>query len=271
MLIAQLSDLHITAPETHLYGLVDTAQFLQRAIAHLNRLDPQPDLVLITGDLVDQGTEVEYRHLRDLLAPLRAPLYLALGNHDDRDSFRQVWGHCPYVPPSGPLNYCLEAYPVRLMVLDTLVPGASHGLVDDGQRQWLAQTLGADPQRPTVIALHHPPFATGLPGMDGIRCQGAETLAEVIQSFPTVERVLCGHLHRAIQVRWAGTLGSVAPSVAHQVKLTLHPEVGNAFIFEPPAFQLHLWHPDQGLITHTVPIGDFPAYSYRTKERLPAG
>lgn len=268
MLIAQITDLHVTAGEP-VYGLVDTPGLLKAAIAHLNRLQPQPDLVIATGDLVDQGTVEEYELLGAILAELQAPLYLAMGNHDNRDAFRQVWGDRPYVPPQGPIQYVVEADPLRLIVLDTLVEGASYGEVNPEQLEWLSAQLAAAPQQPTVICMHHPPFITGLPGMDQIRCQGTEPLASLVAQYPAVERVLCGHLHRPIQVRWGGTLGSVAPSVAHQVLLRLAPTHSkNAFTLEPPAFQLHLWHDSAGLITHTVPIGEFPAYSYSTKAPL---
>lgn len=277
MLIAQISDLHVTTA-AKLYRHVDTQGLLAAAIAHLNRLHPQPDLVLATGDLVDEGTVAEYETLARLLAPLQMPLYLALGNHDNREAFRQVFGDRPYVPPSGPVQYAIAGYdyPVRLLVLDTLVPGASHGALSMESLDWLADQLTGD-RRPTLVALHHPPFVTGLPGMDAINCENGEALAAVIQQHPHVARVLCGHLHRPIQVSWAGTLGSVAPSVAHQVALRLQRDRpmgtvsghrGNAFVMEPPALHLHLWHPQAGVITHTSYIGDFDAYAYATKEPI---
>lgn len=266
MLIAQISDLHITtAPR--LYRHVDTQGLLRAAIAHLNRLNPQPDLVLATGDLVDEATVAEYAVLADLVAPLQAPLYLALGNHDDRDAFRAVFGDRPYVPATGAIQYAITGYPVRILVLDTLVPGASYGTLSPAALDWLADQLTHHPE-PTIVALHHPPFITGMPGMDVINCHGAEALATIIRQYPQVERVLCGHLHRPVQVRWAGTLGSVAPSVAHQVALRLQSDRGNAFVMEPPALHLHLWHPQGGVITHTTYIGEFDAYAYATKEPI---
>jgi Icc protein len=264
MLIAQISDLHVTTV-AKLYRHVDTQGFLAAAIAHLNRLRPQPDLVLATGDLVDKGTVAEYETLAGLLAPLEMPLYLALGNHDDRDAFRQVFGDRPYVPPNGPVQYVIEDHPIRVVVLDTLVPGVSHGALSAESLDWLVGELAGD-RRPTLVTLHHPPFVTGLPGMDAINCENGEALAAVISQHPHVARVLCGHLHRPIQVSWAGTIGSVAPSVAHQVALRLQRGRGNAFVMEPPALHLHLWHPQAGVITHTSYIGDFDAYAYATKE-----
>ncbi|MEM7648500.1 MAG: metallophosphoesterase, partial [Cyanobacteria bacterium P01_A01_bin.70] len=111
MIIAQISDLHVQPAGQRAYGIVDTNHLLEAAIAQLNRLQPQPDLVVASGDLVDERTEAEYEMLKTLLAPLRAPLYLAMGNHDNRTAFRHVFPQLPYVPPTGFVHYVLDDYP----------------------------------------------------------------------------------------------------------------------------------------------------------------
>ncbi|MEO1207963.1 MAG: phosphodiesterase [Cyanobacteria bacterium J06638_20] len=268
MIIAQISDLHVQPPGEKAYGIVDTNTFLQRAVEQLNRLTPQPDLVIATGDLVDERTEPEYRMLRELLQPLRSPLYFVMGNHDDRAAFRTVFPDLPYMPATGFVQYVLEDYPVRLIMLDTLVDGEGYGDMDDARLQWLAARLAEQPHKPTLLFMHHPPFATGLRGMDRLRCRGHEALAAIVSQYPCIQRVACGHLHRSIQTIWAGTLGSIAPSVAHQVALKLSTDAPPAFVMEPPGFQLHLWDEATGLTTHTAFVGDFPAYSYITKEAI---
>jgi 3',5'-cyclic AMP phosphodiesterase CpdA len=268
MLIAQITDLHIQPEGEKAYGIVDTNQFLAAAVTQLNRLTPQPDLVIATGDLVDEGSVAEYQALKARLALLQAPLYLAMGNHDQRAHFRQVFPELAYIPASGPLHYGIEGHPLRLIVLDTLVDGESHGEIDDGDLAWLGAKLAEAPEQPTIIFMHHPPFAIGIPGMDALKCKGAEALAALIRRYPAVQRVACGHVHRSIQVGWAGTVGSVAPSVAHQVALQLTTTETNALVMEPPAFHLHLWHPEGGLVTHTQYIGEFDAYAYATKASI---
>ncbi|MGD1904716.1 MAG: phosphodiesterase [Leptolyngbyaceae cyanobacterium] len=265
MLIAQITDLHIQPEGKRAYGIVDTNQFLARAVTQLNRLNPQPDLVIATGDLVDEGSVAEYQALKTLLAPLQAPLYLAMGNHDHRAHFRQIFPELTYVPKDGPVHYVIESHPLRLIVLDTLVEGKSHGDMDKPRLAWLKAQLDKAPEQPTMIFMHHPPFEIGISGMDRLRCQSHEALTALIHRYPAIQRVACGHVHRSIQVAWAGTVGSVAPSVAHQVALQLTTAQRNAFVMEPPAFHLHLWHPNSGLVTHTQYIGDFDAYSYTTK------
>lgn len=260
MLIAQITDLHVRARGERAYGRVDTNGMLADAVASLIGLDPRPDVVLATGDLVDTGTSDEYAMLADLLAPLPMPLYLIPGNHDSRDGLRAAFPDAAYWPAEGPfLHYVIdEGYPLRLIGLDTVVPGQVGGEMCDSRLAWLEARLVEAPARPTLIFMHHPPFPTGLWGMDDINCRNGVAMAALVARFPCVERVVCGHHHRPIQIRWAGTLGSIAPSTAHQVALDLSANGAAAGIaVEPPAYHLHLWRPKAGLITHTVYVGDY--------------
>src|SRR5258708_19534844 len=105
MLIAQISDMHIKAEGELLYGRIDTAGFLERAVAHVAALDPPPDVVLATGDLVEGGKSEEYVRLRRLLAPLAMPVHLIPGNHDARDAFPHVFPDPAYLPPPRFLHH----------------------------------------------------------------------------------------------------------------------------------------------------------------------
>ncbi len=255
MLLAQISDMHVKAPGDPLYGRIDTPAFLDRAVAHLLALDPRPDLVIATGDLVDKGSIEEYRALRDLLAPLPMPVYLVPGNHDRRDGLRAVFGDRDWLPASGFVQYAVEAGPVRLLGLDTLVEGKGHGALCGERLDWLEARLG-ESDRPTIVFMHHPPFDCGIAVMDADRLtEGADRLAEIVGRHGHVERVLCGHVHRPIQVRWAGTLASVAPSTAHQLTLDLRSDARLSLTMEPPGVALHLWRPGIGLVSHTSPVG----------------
>lgn len=257
MLIAQISDMHIRAEGKLLYGRVDTPAYLARAVAHLNALDPRPDIVLATGDLVDRGLPEEYAHLRKLLAPLEIPVHFIPGNHDARDAMRAAFPDHAYLPPSGFLQYTIEDLPVRLIALDTLVDGKNHGALCAERLDWLEARLG-EGERPTVLFMHHPPFECGITAFDNARLnEGEERLAELVRRHGNVERVMCGHVHRPIQVRWAGSMASIAPSTAHQATLDLHPGAPLSMMFEPPAMALHQWRPATGLVTHMSYIGDF--------------
>jgi len=258
VVIAQITDMHIRPEGVLAYGRVDTAPYLARAVQHLLGLKPRPDVVLATGDLVDAGRAVEYDRLRALLAPLPMPVYLIPGNHDDRDALVTAFADHRYLPRGGRfIQYVVEDYPVRLVALDTLVPGEVGGLLCEERLGWLAARLAEAPDRPTVIFMHHPPFETGIVHMDSYGLASSREFAEIVRRHPQVERVLCGHLHRPIQARVGGTVGSTAPSTAHQVVLDLEDDNPLMFAMEPPACQLHIWRPGAGLVSHTSYIGDY--------------
>jgi 3',5'-cyclic AMP phosphodiesterase CpdA len=168
------------------------------------------------------------------------------------------------------LQYAVESYPLRLLALDTLVPGQPQGRLCDARLAWLQARLREAPGRPTLILMHHPPFATGIAPMDRHGFEDPDRLAAIVREHPQVERVVCGHLHRPIHVRWAGTIASTAPSTAHQIVLDLDGNGSVTFNLEPPACQLHLWRPGVGLVSHVSYIDEFPGpYPFR-KPMAPA-
>jgi Icc protein len=260
MLIAQLSDTHVTHPGTKISGRVDTAGNLAAAVAHLCDLDPRPDAVVLTGDLTEHGDPAEYAHLRSLLAPLPMPMYAIPGNHDRRKAMHAAFPGASWLPrnDADAIRYAFDLGPLRMLALDTLVEGRDCGALDAAQLQWLDAELGAAATRPVVVLLHHPPVASGIQAMDTMKLAEPERLGAVIRRHGNVERILCGHLHRAMHLRWQGTTLSVCPSTAEQIHLQLRPNAPLATIAEPPAFQLHWWSGTDGLITHVVQLGNFP-------------
>jgi len=256
-LIAQITDMHVVEPGTRLQGEIDTNGAMARCAARLAGLDPQPDVLVITGDLTDTGTPAAYAHLREMLAPLRMPVYVLPGNHDRREAMRAAFAGTGALPADDGqpfLQYAVEGWPLRLVVLDTVEEGRTGGRLCAARLGWLADRLAEQPGRPTLIALHHPPFDTGIPFMDRIGLDGRDGLADVVARHPNVELVICGHVHRAVQTRFAGTLASICPSTAHQILLTFDPDRPDAWVPEPPAFHLHAWRPGGGLVTHLVPV-----------------
>ena len=253
MLIAQITDLHIKPGEGLAYGRVDTAGCLQRAVAALLALDPAPDVVLATGDLVDGGSAEEYACLRRLLAPIERPLFLVPGNHDARRPLFDAFGGTGLPAGDGRfLHYAVEDWPVRLIGLDTIVPGEPGGRLCAERLVWLDERLAEEAERPTLLFMHHPPIPTGIAHMDAMGLADADRFAALVRRHPQVERIVCGHVHRSIQARFAGTLVTVAPSTAHQVALALQPASAARFVMEPPGFHLHLWQAGAGMVTHTA-------------------
>jgi 3',5'-cyclic AMP phosphodiesterase CpdA len=262
MLLCQISDPHLVPEGTLAYGRVDTPAMLERCVRKILALPRRPDAVVATGDLTDNATAAEYGLLAELLAPLEMPVYLAVGNHDDRRALQAAFPRQKHLQgEDGFVQYVIDDFAIRLVVLDTLIPNAPGGELCARRLQWLDRTLSAS-DRPTVIAQHHPPFVTGLSVMDRMTLANPEAEAAVVSRHPHVERIISGHYHRTIHARFAGTLASVCPSVAHQLLLNLRPDADIGFTFEPSAFQLHLWNGSQ-LVTHTQLVEDFPSWGSR--------
>lgn len=267
MLLAQISDLHIKRPGALAYRRVDTAAHLERCVVRLNALEPKPEAVVITGDLVDLGSVAEYTLLKTLLAPLTMPIYLLVGNHDDRAALRQVFDDHTYLHDSSEfVQYAVDVGPLRLIALDSQLPQQSSGHLCDARLAWLDTQLAQAQGKSVILALHHPPFVSGIGHMDRQRLdpESARRLAAIVSRYPNVERVVCGHVHRPIFTRFAGTIASAVPAPAHQVALDLRENAPSAFRLEPPAFALHQYAPETGVVTHHAYVdegeGPFPFY-----------
>lgn len=262
MLLCQISDPHVVPEGTLAYGRVDTGHMLEQCVRKILAQPRLPDAVVATGDLADHGTVEEYELLAELLAPLPMPLYLVVGNHDDPRALKNVFPHHAYLAgEDGFVQYAIDDFEVRLVALDTTVPGAPGGQLCARRLHWLDRTL-SESDRPTIIAQHHPPFATGLTLMDRMSLADPEAEAAVVARHRHVQCIISGHYHRTVQARFAGTVASVCPSVAHQLTLDLTPDADIGFTFEPSAYQLHLWNGQQ-VVTHTALVEDFPAWGSR--------
>lgn len=257
-LLVQLSDLHIREPSQLAYGRIDTAPYLKTAIKSVLGLKQQPDAVVITGDLTDFGRAAEYTHLAELLAPLSMPVYLLPGNHDDRAQLRCSFPSHRYLGTDGFVQYAVSIGGLRLLAIDTTVPKQSHGSLGREQLAWLEAQLAQCQGQRIIIAMHHPPFQTLIGHMDEIGLlQGAAGLEALVAKHPNIERVICGHLHRAIDVRFGGSIASTAPSPAHQVCLDLSPNAPSAWTLEPPGFRLYALDSFGRVVGHLVPSGVF--------------
>ena len=254
MLIAQLSDLHVRLPGTRAYGVVETNPFVERAFKAVMALDPTPEAIILSGDLADCGLKEEYDLLADMIrARLTVPVYVIPGNHDHRERLKAGLAHLPGVATDPTfVQYVVDDLPVRLVMLDSLVPEESHGDLCPARLAFLEQALAAAPDRPTLVVLHHPPILTGIAHMDKVNLRAATAMEAVIRKHPQVERVLCGHVHRSIIARFGGSLVQTSPSVAHQVSFDLRPDGDATFTMEPPAYLLHDWRPDRGLTSHQL-------------------
>lgn len=261
MILAHLSDTHITPPGTLLYNHVDTASALRQAIRRLQALQPRPDAVIITGDLVNAGSPAEYVLLREILGELSQPLLLLPGNHDQRNHLRQMFPAQTVPLQEERMNGRVLLAGLPILCLDTVVPGSDGGVLTPTTLAWLDRCLAEHPQ-PCIVAMHHPPFATGIAGMDQIGCNGAD-LADCLTRHPHVLAVICGHVHRFVVGRIDSRPAIIAPSPAHQIQLKLDGSPDDlAYTLEPGGFLLHHLRGEQWT-THYCPIHPQPVFRYQ--------
>lgn len=257
-LLAQVSDLHVRAHGELSYRVVDTGAMLRACVEHIAKLDPQPDAIVLTGDLTDGGLPEEYAALRELLAPLRMPLYLIPGNHDSHGALRAAFPDHAYLRQSPRFaQYVIEDHALRIVAADTVIPGETGGELCEERLAWLDRALAQAPDRPTVVIMHHPPFTTFIEQMDRHGLRDPRGLEAVIRRHPQVEALLCGHVHRPIETRFAGTVARIAPSCAHQVALDVRSGAPLKLVMEPPGYRLHAYTPDTGLVSHTAYVGKY--------------
>jgi 3',5'-cyclic AMP phosphodiesterase CpdA len=255
--LVQLTDLHIREPGRLAYGRIDTAPYLTQAVQSVLALRQPPDAVVLTGDLTDFGRPDEYAYLARLIEPLTMPVYLMPGNHDDRDQMRRSFPSHTYLGTEGFIQYTVKIGDLRLIALDTVVHGKPEGRLCAERLAWLADALEKHRNEPVVVALHHPPFETLIGHMDQIGLlEGSSELEALIARYPNVERLISGHLHRNIDVRFGGSIAMTCPGIAHQVALDLDPGADSAWMLEPPGFKVHAWRAGR-LVTHLIASGTY--------------
>jgi 3',5'-cyclic AMP phosphodiesterase CpdA len=257
MLIAQISDTHISLPGAEVEARFATAAHLAQAVDCLNSLPTPPDLAILTGDCVEGGTEAEYERFREIVRPLAMPLYVVPGNHDNRELMLRLFGPQGEHPLAGYVQYAVEAGPVRLLALDTHWPGEPGGRLAPEQLAWLEARLAEAPDRPAIIFQHHPPFATGNAALDGMGLLDAEALGAVVARYPNVARILAGHIHCPMQRVVGGALALTCPATAQQAYLDAGQPERLSVVLEPPACLVHAWVDGAGVVTHTRYIGDY--------------
>ena len=250
MLIAHLSDTHLSVPGALTCGVAPMAENLLACIGRINTLSPRPDLVLLTGDLTHAGSRAETEHAARLLARLDIPFHLVPGNHDNPALLRELFGasacaaaeadHCSHV---------IEGYPLRIIALDSTRPGHPGGALDAPRADWLTARLAEGGAAPTLLMQQHPPLKLGIPETDAAGFRGADALARILRAHPKVERILCGHVHMATHARWAGTVVTTAPSPGMQLVPDPAGRAASRFRLGGPEFLLHRWRPGRALVS----------------------
>jgi 3',5'-cyclic AMP phosphodiesterase CpdA len=252
LLIAQISDTHILASASNLPAAQLRADCLRRCIADINQ--QHPDVVLFTGDTVQHGQSEEYARLRELLAPLHAPLYMIPGNRDNNEALRTAFNAKSYLPENGDfLHYTVEDYPLRLIALDSTSSGERKGVFCSERQAWLDAVLSEQPNRPTLLFIHHPPFDVDDHYVGGYRrAEEATALTDLVSRHSQIDGMLCGHVHCPGKHDWARTIASLMPSVA----VDLRKGIDEIEAREQPIYMLHRFSKVTGLISEARMVED---------------
>jgi 3',5'-cyclic AMP phosphodiesterase CpdA len=261
LLIAQITDVHIGFDRGNPDEL--NVRRLRAVIRRLIDGPNRPDLLLMSGDLTESGDAESYARLAEIVGECAFPVWAMAGNHDDRAA---LLGAFPQTPSDGAfLHYVLELAGLRLIVLDTLEPGRHGGAFCDARAAWLRAQLAAAPATPTYIAMHHPPFESGITWLDSAAGEPwIARFAGAVQGFPQLKGIIAGHLHRVIHTLWNGLAITVCNSTAPAVALDLSPIDQDApddrelITDEPPGYALHRWD-GANLITHFESAGGHAA------------
>jgi 3',5'-cyclic AMP phosphodiesterase CpdA len=251
--LVHLTDLHIRRAAEPAHRRVDTAAYLRKSVDMVRRLAPDPDAVVITGNLTDFGQDEAYAHLAQLLSPLAVPVYLLPGSHDSREALRRGFPGHAHLGDGPFIQYGVDVGALRLIAVDSCVPGESHGALCRQRLRWLSDQLDASGDRPVVLAMHHPPFATHVNVVDkpGL-LHGAEELEDLVERHPNIERIVSGHLHQAVTTLFGGAVAMTAPAPAQSMRLD--DERGRLAQWEvkPPAFLVHAFPGTGRMVSHTV-------------------
>lgn len=263
-ILLHLSDTHLRAEGSRLFDLVDASDRLGRALAAIEGSGIRPDAIVFTGDLADLGEEGAYAELRALVDPVAARLgsrvFWVMGNHDDRASFRT--GLLDQIGDAAPVDSVAELDGLRIVTLDSSVPGHHHGELRAEQLAWLSDVLATPAPLGTILAMHHPPVPSVLPLAASVELRDQRRLAAVLRGTD-VRTIIAGHLHYSTFATFAGIPVSVASSTCYAQDLTV-PTGGTRPQDGAQAFNLvHLY--DDTVVHSVVPV-DAP----RTLEHIDA-
>jgi len=240
-LLVQISDTHIVERGTLLYGMADTARHLADTVIEINAMRPRPDAVLITGDLVEHPGPATYSHFRDLIAPLKMPVYLMPGNHDDPEIMCDYFCDTAMFPGHAPhYQYVIEDFPFRVLMLNSHFDDSELPCFGPRRLQWLDETLSQS-DKPALIAIHHPPMKTGIDFIDMVGADWYRNMGQVLERHPQVLKIICGHGHLDLQGRLGNVPVQMVGSIAHQLIAGRVIDEAPSFLNETVPPVLHQW------------------------------
>lgn len=240
--ILQITDTHLVAAPGLLGGVLDPRTALERTVADiaasLPKLEPV-DALVVTGDLSDDGSAQSYALLREGLEPLGLPVLPVPGNHDARENMRSAFADLDLFASSGRLNWVRDIGGLHVVGIDTMVDNSGSGTIDEETARFLDAALAWD--GPVLLAMHHPPFISGISFMDAIGLPNAERLAGALQRSPAEIRIVCGHVHMMAAGSVGGRIAIACPSVCSSFDVDFRPDAPVGFFPGGGGFMIHDW------------------------------
>jgi len=258
MKFIHLTDTHFVPKGKRLYGR-DPRQTLEKAVADINANHGDAELVVITGDLTHWGEAEAFESLREALHPLRPPLKLLVGNHDDRALFSRSFPDQP-TDANGFVQSTQNTAAGQFVFLDTMLDGTHAGHFCDARQRWLADALETSTDD-LFLFMHHPPFLTGLPAADRIGLKDADAFRCVIEPFKhRIRHLFCGHVHRPIAGSWLGIPVTTLRALNHQLWFDMTEEDELRGSFEPPAYCVVLVDAERVVVHYHDFLDDSPKF-----------
>lgn len=250
MLIAQISDTHITLPDDENPAIAERIEALESFVAHINALDEKPDLVLHTGDVTHGGLPEYYDTVKSIMKDLPVPAYFALGNRDLGQNLVAGLGELGGAKlVEGFLIYSIDNFPVRLIAMDTQHREDNIGTTCSVRLGILDELLKEQTDKPTALFMHHPPFevTTSKYPFQFDDQVLADAFLDLIAQHKQVVHMFCGHMHRDYTVQLATCRASCVPSLPPDNRLGEFAQNLDG----KPLYHLHRWASDTMQFTTT--------------------
>lgn len=230
LLVAQITDTHLFAEPDRTWKGLSTAYTLKAVLEHLQQIEPQPDLLLLTGDLSQDETPESYELLISLISPLKIPAYWIPGNHDNLWVMQQILDKPPICSEKS-----FQVGNWQFLLLSSVEAGCSGGRISPESLDWLDAHLQQTGDRPVMIALHHHPLAIASEIMDGMMLHNADEFFAIVDRYPQVKIVLCGHIHQEFHQHRGSVTYLGTPSTCIQLLPKSNPIIVDHI---PPGFRL---------------------------------
>ena len=255
--ILQISDMHVVAPPALVSARLDTARLFEKAIDRIlkdwHQFGPI-DVLIATGDISDRGDAESYSFFRQQIERLPASTLVIPGNHDRREPLRACFSDASYMPIAGKLHWVHDLPDMRIVGLDTLIEGKGSGVIDADTLEFLASALDEANEIPVLIAMHHPPFQSGIAFMDAIGLEGIQGLSNVLQKRSNEIRLVCGHVHGFIVCAVGGRVAISSAAVCSSFATDYRADAPVGYTTHPGGYTIHTWN--NGFRSASVTLAD---------------